>query len=99
MGMPAADVDASRITVRPVPGGIELLVPKLRPTRKQETMQGSTAARTPASFQTDRRSVHAASEEFTRRSYKMTAQRAARWWKLPPSDGIEVVEEDWPPAE
>jgi len=101
MPLPSVGVDASRTTIRNIRGGIELIVPKLRPSKPPATAQ--TGARdsmaTPPSISQATRQTQGVPKRSPPLRQNMLAQRPVQWWRLPPSDGVEVVDEDWPAEE
>merc|ERR1712176_179580 len=101
MPLPSVGVDASRTTIRNIRGGIELIVPKVRPSKPPATAptgaRGSMA--TPPSVPQATRQTQGVPKRSPPLRQNMLAQRPVQWWRLPPSDGVEVVDEDWPAEE
>merc|ERR1712048_1245483 len=101
MPLPSVGVDASRTTIRNIRGGVELIVPKLRPSKPPSTAQTSargSMATSPSTPQVTKQAQGVTKQSPPLRQ-SMLVQRPVQWWRLPPSDGVEVVDEDWPAEE
>merc|ERR1712187_685590 len=100
MSLPSAG-EASRTTIRNVQGGVEILVPRLRHAKPHGAAQNDVrdSIESPSTFQATYRTAQNSPSPRPSRRQSSIARRQIQWWKLPPSDGIEVVDEDWPADE
>merc|ERR1712048_444541 len=96
--LPVTAVDATRAVVRNVQGGVEVLVPLL-PKSEQASRRSSATRVNPTATPGTVPPVQVDSVT-TQRRFKATEQtpviRPKPTWTLPSSEGVEVVEEDWP---
>jgi hypothetical protein len=96
--LPVELVDAQRVVVRNVEGGVEVLAPLVaKPVRPRARDWASRASPGATVSQTEANPI-ATSQPFKAKQSPPGIQ-AKPTWTLPPSDGVEVVDEDWPAEE
>merc|ERR1712187_599276 len=101
MSLPSAS-EASRTTIRNVQGGVEILVPRLRHSKPHVAAQNDvrdSIATSPSTPQVAHRAAQNSPSPRPSSRQSIIARRPVQWWRLPPSDGIEVVDEVWPADE